>query len=223
MRLWHFIFKHLSLSGTTDTLEREEHLSIPYKAIREGVVNCLCHRDWRDAGGSIAIAIYDDRVEIENPGSFPIDWDLEKIKSQHGSKPHNPVIADVLYMRKILESWGRGISMMMEECRKAKLPEPEYRICTDEVKLIFRYGMADRPTTDQVISLTKVLADKELSVKELMEALGLNHRPTFRNNYLHPALNEGYIAPIYPNQPNHPKQKYRLTDKGKEYLVHYLC
>lgn len=44
-----FIFKHLSLSGTTDTLEREEHLTIPYKAIREGVVNALTHRSYRDA------------------------------------------------------------------------------------------------------------------------------------------------------------------------------
>ena len=145
-----FIFKHLSLSGTTDTLEREEHLTVPYKAIREGVVNSLCHRSWRDTNGSIAIAIYDDRVEIENPGSFPIGWDLEKIKSQHGSKPQNPLIADVLYMRKILESWGRGISLIMNECQKANLPEPEYQIDTDEVKLIFRYRIIDRPSTDQV-------------------------------------------------------------------------
>lgn len=52
----------------------------------------------------------------------------------------------------------------------------------------------------------------------MMEALGLNHRPTFRTNYLHPALNEGYIIPLYPEQPSHPKQKYRLTEKGKNML-----
>ena len=51
-----------------------------------------------------------------------------------------------------------------------------------------------------------------------MEALELNHRPTFRTNYLHPALNEGYIIPLYPEQPSHPKQKYRLTEKGSELL-----
>jgi len=84
-----FIFKHLSLSGKTDSLEREEHLEIPYPAIREAVVNALCHRDYRDRGGSVAIAIYDDRVEIENPGSFPPEWNIERIKSEHGSKPHN--------------------------------------------------------------------------------------------------------------------------------------
>lgn len=102
-----FIFKHLSLSGTTDTLEREEHLTIPYKAIREGVLNSLTHRSYKEAGGSVGIAIYDDRVEIENPGTFPPDWDAEKMKSEHESKPQNPLLANVLYKRKVLESWGR--------------------------------------------------------------------------------------------------------------------
>lgn len=73
-----FIFKHLSLSGTTEALEREEHLTIPYKAIREGIINSLCHRQFRTPGGSVGIAIYDDRVEIENPGTFPHGWDMEK-------------------------------------------------------------------------------------------------------------------------------------------------
>ena len=75
-----------------------------------------------------------------------------------------------------------------------------------------------RPSTDQVLALVKILNERELSVKEIMEALELNHRPTFRTNYLHPALNEGYIVPLYPEQPSHPKQKYRLTEKGQELL-----
>ena len=139
-----FIFKHLSMSGTTETLEREEHLEIPYKAIREAVINSLCHRSYRDAGGSVAIAVYDDRLEIENPGSFPSGWDMAS-RSEHGSKPRNPLIADTLYIRKVLESWGRGINLIIDECQKAGLPEPEYRITADEVKLIFRYKPTGQP------------------------------------------------------------------------------
>lgn len=108
-----FIFKHLSLSGTTDGLEREEQLTIPYKAIREGVLNNLAHRSYREAGGSVGIAIYDDRVEIENPGTFPPDWNMEKMLAGHESKPRNPLLANVLYKRKVLESWGRGIGLMI--------------------------------------------------------------------------------------------------------------
>lgn len=220
-----FIFKHLSLSGTTDTLEREEQLTIPYKAIREGVLNSLTHRSYREAGGSVGIAIYDDRVEIENPGSFPPNWDLETMRSEHESKPQNPLVANVLYKRKVLESWGRGIGLMISECRKASLSEPEYKTDANSVRLIFRYEAINRPSTDQVptkyrlstdqvMALVKVLANGEMSVKEIMEKLGLSHRPTFRSNYLHPALNEGFVTLLYPEQPSHPKQKYRLTEKG---------
>ncbi len=76
-----------------------------------------------------------------------------------------------------------------------------------------------RPSTDQVFSLVTVLGNRGLSVKEIMNELGLAHRPTFRANYLHPALKEGYVIPLYPEQPNHPKQKYMLTDKGKNLLT----
>lgn len=144
-----FIFKHLSLSGTTDTLEREEHLTIPYKAIREGILNSLAHRSYREAGGSTGIAIYDDRVEIENPGTFPPNWDLEKQKTEHQSMPSNPLLANVLYKRKVLENWGRGIGLMVSECHRANLPEPEYRTDSNCVRLIFRYEAKHRPSTDQ--------------------------------------------------------------------------
>ena len=168
-------------------------------------------------------------MEIENPGTFPPDWDAEKMRSEHESKPQNPLLANVLYKRKVLESWGRGIGLMMSECRKAGLPEPEYRIWADSVTLIFKCEVTNRPSTDQaptkyrpstdqVLALVKILNERELSVKEIMEALELNHRPTFRTNYLHPALNEGYVIPLYPEQPSHPKQKYRLTEKGLELL-----
>ena len=134
-----FIFKHLSLSGVIEGLEREEHLTIPYKAIREGVINALCHRSYREAGGSVGIAIYDDRVEIDNPGYLPTGWDVDKLKSPHSSEPQNPVIANVLYRRKLLESWGRGVNLMIEECRNADVPEPEYSISGNSVVTIFRY------------------------------------------------------------------------------------
>ena len=77
-----FLFKHLSLSGRIEGLEREEQLSIPYKAVREAVLNSLAHRSYREAGGSVSIAIFDDRVEIENPGSLPPGWSVEKLVSE---------------------------------------------------------------------------------------------------------------------------------------------
>lgn len=228
-----FFFKHLSLSGKIEGLYREEELSVPYKALRECCINAFAHRFYHHPGSSVSIAIYDDRIEITNSGAFPSDMPMDRLLSSHDSQPHNPIIANVLYKSTILESWGRGIRLMIDECHRVGIPEPEFHADEGFVWVVFHYKRivagVDRPSTDQVptkfrpstiqvMTLVKALTDRELSVKELMDELNLNHRPTFRTNYLHPALEEGFIAPLYPNQPSHPKQKYRLTDKGKELL-----
>ena len=57
------------------------------------------------------------------------------MESEHESKPQNPLLVNVLYKQKVLESWGRGIGLMMSECRKAGLPEPEYKIWADKCTL----------------------------------------------------------------------------------------
>lgn len=132
------------------------------------------------------------------------------------------MVADVLYIRKVLESWGRGIELMINECQKASLPEPEYWIDADEVRLIFRFkeagqvtGQATGQVTGQVVSLIQCLGEKELSVKEIMECLSLKGRDNFLNNYLNPALQADLIVQTHPEKPKHPNQKYRLTEKGK--------
>jgi len=63
--------------------------------------------------------------------------------------------------------------------------------------------------TEQVKKLLDCMGDESLSTRELMERLILKHRPTFRDNYLLPALERGYIAMTIPDKPNSSKQKYR--------------
>ena len=225
-----FIFKHLSLSGKIEGFEREEQLTVPYKAIREGVINSLAHRCYREPGGSVGIAIYDDRVEIENPGTLPKGWDMNKFLTEHESQPQNPLIANVLYKRKVLESWGRGINLIMEECEKANLPKPEFKTSGNCIRLIFRYGSINDPTstrqvpdkyptsTRQVSPMVEIIGENAYSVKELMELMELKDRENFLNNHLNPSISNGYVEPLYPNSPKHPRQKYRLTEKGKALL-----
>ena len=218
-----FLFKHLNLSGRIEGAVREERLSIPYKALREGVLNSLAHRSYRDAGGSVAVAIYDDRVEIENPGGLPRGWDVDKLKSEHKSSPQNPLIANTLYKRGYLETWGRGIKLIMDECREAGLPEPEFKADSVDTMLVFRYkagenGQESDKYPTSLEQLVSCVGNGLHSVKELLEKMGLKDRENFLDNYLKPALSERLIEPLYPNQPRHPKQKYRLTEKGLKVL-----
>ena len=65
-----------------------------------------------------------------------------------------------------------------------------------------------------IIGLIKMIGINQLSVKEMMTGLGLKGRDNFLNLYLMPAIREGYVRMLYPDRPNHPRQKYLLTVKG---------
>lgn len=74
---------------------------------------------------------------------------------------------------------------------------------------------------DQVAALIRAIGSGELGSNDLMQALGLSHRPTFRNNYLNPALEDEWIERTQPDSPRSPTQRYRLTGKGRRWLQHH--
>lgn len=84
-------------------------------------------------------------------------------------------------------------------------------------------ALRDSPNTDQVTdqvadqvaALLRALGTKTLSALECMKRLKLSHRPTFRANYLNPALSAGLIERTIPDKPNSRLQKYRVTTKGR--------
>ena len=101
-------------------------MEIPVEALREALTNALCHRLQDSPSGSVGISIFDDRVEIENTGHLPNELTVETIKQSHRSFPQNPIIAEALFKTGFLESWGTGVQRMMDACKDAGLPEPEY-------------------------------------------------------------------------------------------------
>ena len=66
-----------------------------------------------------------------------------------------------------------------------------------------------------ITSLVLLIGDKALSVREIMDNLNLKDRKNVLNLYLNPAIADGYIRPLYPKTPRHPRQKYLLTAKGQ--------
>ena len=91
----------------------------------------------------------------------------------------------------------------------------------EELKLPHKYPTStpqvqDKFHTDNpnILKLIQAMGEKELSVKETMERIGLKDRKHFLNLYLTPAITEGCVRMLYPNSPRHPRQKYLLTVKG---------
>ena len=70
------------------------------------------------------------------------------------------------------------------------------------------------PESENVKRLISAIEEKQLSVKEMMAAVGLKDRPNFIEYSLSPAMREGYVRMLYPDSPRHPRQKYLLTVKG---------
>lgn len=123
-----FLRRHLPVAGRVipGLFEREDEPLFPLEALREALVNAFCHRDYTVVGGAVNLAIYDDRLEIWSDGTLPFNLKPEDLKRDHASRPRNPIIAQVFYLRGMIERWGRGTQKIVELCVKAGHPEPEF-------------------------------------------------------------------------------------------------
>ncbi len=134
-----FLRRHLPIAGRFEpgVLTRLDEPLFPTLALREAVVNAICHRDYSIAGGAISIAIFDDRLEIASTGTLPFGLTIEDLKKEHTSHPRNPLLAEVFYRRGLIERWGRGTQKIVSLCVEAGHPEPEFEERAGEVVVRF--------------------------------------------------------------------------------------
>lgn len=95
---------------------REDRLPIPAEAIREVLLNAVMHRDYSDYGGHVAIAVFDDRVEIRSTGRLPAGLTVEDLSREHRSQLRNPLVASAFHRTGAVEIWGRGTNRVIEAC-----------------------------------------------------------------------------------------------------------
>jgi len=120
-----FVAEHIKKAVFFDANQRYDKWEYPLRALEEALNNALAHRDYL-ANGDIQLAVYDDRIEIWNPGELPKQLTPEQLKEKHRSIPRNQFLADKLYLIKYIERWGRGTNRIVEEMRKEKLPDPAF-------------------------------------------------------------------------------------------------
>ena len=219
---------------------------IPREVIAEAIVNAVAHRDYTN-NGSVQVMLFKDRLEIRNPGALPLGWTVEKLKGLHTSVPRNLLLAEPMYQAGYIERLGTGTSDMVSNAKQAGLVDPIFMQEDTFNVTIYRQGFGTEnqvptkqsssthqvptkypPSSDEVPkeyhssfvevrNLLKVLVG-EKSRQELQDALELKDRRNFRENYINPAIERNFIELKYPDSPNHPKQRYLLTEKGRELL-----
>ena len=129
--------KYIRAMISYEGISRVETYEYPVAALREALLNAVAHKDY--AGCTpIQIKVYADKIRIWNEGQLPEDWTVDKLLHEHSSRPYNPDIANAFFRSGYVESWGRGIEIMTEQCSMAKLPPP---IITNEGRdflIVFR-------------------------------------------------------------------------------------
>lgn len=160
---------------------------LPKEAIIEAIVNAVAHRDYT-SNASIQVMLFSDRLEVWNPGELPPTLTPELLRQPHASIPHNPLIADPLFLAHYIEKAGTGTLDMISLCREASLPEPEFRqdggqwvvtIWRDwlTVELLADMNLSDR----QRQAITFVKTNGRITNKEYRELTGAIIRTSTRD------------------------------------------
>ena len=171
-------FKYMRAKITYVGMQRRERYFVPEAALRETLLNALCHSQY-NYGVPIQISVYADKMYIANCGRLPDNWTAENLMGKHASRPYNPNIANVFYLAGFIESWGRGIEKICEACKADDLPMPEFTINPGDIMVKFtatedRVVHGPGKVTDRVgvkvgVEVGEVLSDGEKMVLELLE------------------------------------------------------
>lgn len=211
----------------TGKIFREGRFPVPLDALREILLNAVMHRDYSNPSGYVAIAVFDDRIEIFSYGRLPTGITLKQLSGRHESRPVNPLIAGAFHRTGAVEVWGRGTNRVIDMCKQhgAALPVFEERAgflsVTFKAQMVAESGPSDAPgltesgqVAGQVTGQVLEFCRTPRKASEIQRLLGLRHRETFVNNHLRPLLEAGWIERTIPDKPQSRLQKYRLTPAG---------
>ena len=144
-RAWTLLLQEMRGEAVVRGLQREDRMLYPPFAVREALVNALCHRDYRLTGRRVEIRQFDDRLEISSPGGLPGYITLDNIVDEHFSR--NPRLVNGLFEWGYIEQLGLGIDRMIEDMLQAGHPQPEFRATPYSFAVFLRraIGTAARP------------------------------------------------------------------------------
>jgi len=136
-----FTQRHLPIASFFESgnMKRIDQPAVPALALREALINAISHRNYENRSSSIALAIYDDRLEVWNNGELPPELTLEDLRKQHQSYPRNEEIATIFYKRGWVEGWGTGTLGMIRYCQQNRTPEPEFQEYSGGFSVVFRF------------------------------------------------------------------------------------
>lgn len=233
-----FLKKHAMRGADFSEVRRKDVWSIPLTILREAVINALVHTDYSQRGAPIRIAFFDDRIEIENPGTLVPGLTVEDM-CQGVSKIRNHVLARVFRELNLIEQWGSGVRRIFREAQELGLPEPQIIELGLRVRVVVRLAqalptvlsepaeLAPEETAARLESRLKsalaarvmlLLAEAEAGKAQLAQSLGHQTVSGELHKQAKRLMAQGLIEMTLPHKPNSRLQKYRLTPTGHALL-----
>ena len=201
-----FVEKHAMHGAEIGSVRRKERWNLPPVAVRETVINAVAHTDYAQRGAPIRVSIFDDRLEVENPGLLPFGLTIEDL--HHGiSKLRNRVIGRVFHSLGLIEQWGSGVQRMTAACTEMGLAPPRLEEIATRFRVTIFTERVSPPAldkTDQAI-VGALAGRKGLLTSEIAGMIGLTPRAT--RTRLARLVGSGLIREVGTG-PQDPKRRY---------------
>ncbi len=127
-----FLVKHLQVSPTHDKNKQKNSLEFPTTILHEAIANALVHREYANRTDFVHIELFDDRIEISNPGGPPPPMHMDLLGMENRSFLRNNQIARIFYLTGNIQEVGAGISHMQYSMQKSGLPKPSFTLSETE-------------------------------------------------------------------------------------------
>jgi ATP-dependent DNA helicase RecG len=147
-----FIRRNTRLAARIVTMRREDIPEYPEIALREVLVNAVAHADYSLGGMPIRVAIYANRLEVENPGLLPFGMTLDDLKAGV-SRIRNRVIVRVLRELGLVEEWGTGYRRILRACDDGGYPQPTWQELGAALRVTFEPHVEVAVTGDASIDV----------------------------------------------------------------------
>lgn len=168
-----FMRRHLPIASffKPDQFKRIDTPALPVMAVREALINALCHRDYNNRATDIALAIFDDRLEIWNYGLPPEPLKIQDLRRSHNSILRNKLIANAFYVRGFIEKWGTGTNKILDLCKEDGLPEPTFSENTGGLVITFKFK---HPIGTCLVNNKGEITERQKEILEILKKSPLN-------------------------------------------------
>ena len=216
-----FIERHLNLAYEIKELRRKEILEIPEFVLREAIVNAVAHRDYFERGANVQVDIFDDRIEISNPGGLP-----KGLKSENFGKhsvARNSTITSLLHRCNYIEKAGTGVQRMRDGMRQFGLLEPNFEFSGFFTIILRRFNLnkdimqefsLNSKRAERIVAILRHLVLRQgLDIEQIAMELTTTARTV--RNVVDLLVIKGWIESSGTTK----GRAYKLTEAGKKWVA----